>query len=461
MSIQKADLEGKKVLFISYFFPPIESTGVPGAMRSIKFIRNLSNGIIHVIAPSEHILHSQSALSHISLPIKNETLHRIRPWDIFKQLLALRSHFKKNNTVNNDQIEAEPSPQKAVFKASNESEVSINKIQLFKDFIYNLCYFPDQAGPWILPATRYGKKLVKEHDIDVIFATGSPWSSLITGYLISKASNTPLIVDFRDPWINNPFHVSKGNTLDKWAIKLERKIVTHASIVSLNTEPLKSEFLERYPNIDSEKFIVLPNGFDLIDFENIDLNHTKTNTDTITLCHAGFLYGLRDPATLLNAIEQANKETNNQNKKIIFKQIGDVQLSYDICERYKDMIADGSFIIEPPMSYTDCLQELAKSDWVINIQPATKSQVPSKLYDYLAINRPIINITPEDGALGQLVKKHNLGELFDFSEEQKLSYFLLDIANQEEHHFTGYKARDEFDYKIIATKLAKHINQLN
>lgn len=460
MPNKNADLNGKKVLFVAYFYPPITSTGVPGAMRTIKFIRNLTNGDFHVLTRTPATAEEKSALSHLSLPINNEKIYRVEGWDVFKFLLSLRARLKKTNTPGTTDTPQVSISDNSVYKSAEpEHERQPSTSQKLKDFVYNLCYFPDQAGPWILPAYRKGKALVKENNIDAIFATGSPWSSLITGYLISKATGKPLIADFRDPWINNPFLLSKGKVLDQWSKSLEKKIIEHAAAVSLNTEPLRDEFISRYPHVPTERFFVMPNGFDESDFSGIDTSTQTKGSNKLTLCHAGFLYGVRDPAVLLNAIKIANTKLSAQHKKIRFQQIGDVELAYDIRERYADMLADGSLVLETTRPYQQCLQALNKADWLVNVQPATKSQVPSKLYDYLAINRPILNITPEDGALGQLVKKHDLGKLFGFDDEEKLADALLDIAINPESYqdFTGYKARPLFDYATIAANLSDTI----
>ena len=432
-------------------------------MRIIKFIRNLTNGECYVLAPHPLVSEVDSALKHLTLPIKDEKIHRVKGWDVFGKLLGLRATYKKlyrkksGNSIN----AKDSSPQTFKSVASNKN-VHTSRPQQLKDFIYNLCYFPDQAGPWIFPAYLKGKKLVKEQNIDIIFATGNPWSALLVGYLISKTIGKPLIADFRDPWINNPFHQSKGEFLDRWSKRLEKKVVEHALAVSLNTEPLMDDFIERFPHLPTNRFFVMPNGFDNADFKGLNLSSNSHDKNMITLCHTGFIYGVRDPAVLLDAIKVANIRLAPQNRKIRFQQIGDIQLAYDIRERYADMIADGSLALEPPRSYQECLCALGNADWVVNVQPGTKSQVPSKLYDYLALNRPILNITPKDGALGQLVIKYGLGKLSGFDEETQLSEALVDMAliQDESRKFDGYPARSKFDCTVIAAQLAQRIVQL-
>lgn len=463
MGIKGTDLAGTSLLFVAYFYPPAESTEVPGCMRTIKFIRHLHNGSMHVLTQDPDPPPAQNALSHIELPVNGETVHRVRSRDLFRLLLRLRARLKRKQpeaTTN-----PKPSESSNVFRGTGQDSPGARSLsQRIKDFIYNACYFPDQAGPWILPAIRRGYRLVRQHQIDCIFATGSPWSGLVAGLLISRLTGKPLIADFRDPWINNPFHPSKGKLLDTLGQWLEKRVVHHAAAISLNTDALRDEFLSRYPHLDPDHFFVMPNGIDPSDFEHPPGPRIPaTPPHTLTLCHAGFLYGVRDPASLLEALRQANRELEASGRRIIFRQIGNVSLDYDIRDTFADLIEQGTLILEPARPYQECLAELAASDIVVNIQSGTRTQIPSKLYDYLAIERPILHITPADGALGKLVERYQLGTQLDFGNIQGLVEYLLEQSLrliQQGRVDEYYPDRDRFLIGTITHNLVRRIHQV-
>ncbi|WP_449287123.1 glycosyltransferase [Marinobacter sp. PE14] len=459
MTKSVSDLQKNKVLFIAYFYPPCSSTEVPGSLRTVKFVRNLNNGQCHILTTRPAVGPDNDALGHIQLPVKAEIIHRVRSWDVFKVMLWLRQSVRKalgkgakSGASKNDS----PTSKKVFEGSASQTESERGKFQHLKDFIYNLCYFPDQAGPWIIPAFIKGFRVVQKNRLNVIFATGSPWSGLIVGYLISKATGKPLIIDFRDPWMNNPFHQSKGQVLDKFSYSLERRVVRHAVAVSLNTEPLMQDFVARYQDIPAEKFFVMPNGFDSADFDKIKAEPRIHDQDTLLLCHAGFLYGVRDPDVLLKAIRLANETLAESGKRVVFRQIGDVQLNYNLEERYADLLESESLILESSRPYQECLSALASADAVVNIQPATQTQVPSKLYDYLGINRPIIHITSKDGALGRLVAEKQIGTVVEFDDDSTLADLLVSLAeDMHSNNFSGYDSRDDFDIQRISAVLAE------
>lgn len=440
-----------KVLFIAYFFPPVGGGGIPGAMRILKFLRHTQAESYVLTQKADASIQSDAS---VRCELPPERVVRAGVIDPFGQLLKLQFWLKTLLRKRRLQEPGSDGTNKTSVFADNSAPQKKSLAVKFKDFIYNLNYFPDQASVWIIPALFVGRKLIAKKKIDVIFATGSPWSSLVLGYLLSKLTGKPLVVDFRDPWINNPFHQSKGAFLDRLAEKVENRIIRHATFVSLNTEPLLEEFISRYPSLDKNKFIVLPNGFEGHD-NGLQYVYDETSSELV-IRHAGFLYGPRDPSVLLDAIQIVNQKAAAEYLPVrwVFEQIGALNLSYDIEERYKNMLMDGSFKIVRQIPYADCQYLLEQADLLVNIQPGTKTQIPSKIYDYLATGRPILNITPHDGALGRVVEKYALGACFDFNEKTLLENYLnkrmrtLDWLNNEK-----YEAKKFFMIKNIAELL--------
>jgi hypothetical protein len=123
MAEKCADLKGKKVLFIAYFYPPSESKGVPGSMRTVKFIRNLENGECHVLTAPRGVTQEADALAHISLPVNGEKIHRVASWDIFRLLLLIRSGLRRLLGKGNKSGEPRnaDTPAESIFKSSTDS----------------------------------------------------------------------------------------------------------------------------------------------------------------------------------------------------------------------------------------------------------------------------------------------------------------------------------------------------
>ena len=119
--------------------------------------------------------------------------------------------------------------------------------------------YPDFACSWLFPAIYQGIKIVKKYDIQVILATGMPWTALIIAYFIKLFTGKKLIIDFRDPWVGNPY-IEKSKFEHYLDRKVESKIIRSSHVVIANTHHLKQEISDRYPTT-TNKLVVVPNGF--------------------------------------------------------------------------------------------------------------------------------------------------------------------------------------------------------
>ncbi len=321
--------------------------------------------------------------------------------------------------------------------------------------VYELNYFPDDAGPWLLPAIWRGRKIIKAQNIDLIFATGMPWTSLVVAYFLHKLTNKPLIVDFRDPWVGNPFHVSKGAFIDKLMVSLENKIVKSATYVSANTTPLREDFLKRYPSENPEKFVVLPNGYDSFDFSAYAAMPLDSG-DVLEIVHAGSLYGKRSPVSMIDSLSSLLTDQSGPVNNWHFLQMGYVEPEYSFQSNYGDLCESGLIEDAGLLPYDECLKRLAESDVAVLIQPGTKIQVPSKLYDYIAMGKYIIALTPLDGVLAEMMREYNLGDVFDPEDTVGISSKLKElcaIKKQDGELAVSYKNIEKFDVKHITAQL--------
>lgn len=456
---------GRRILFIAYNYPPVGGLNLPGTQRTTKLIRNLEYERAHVLTVLPNYYPDYVDLNNkVDLPVKTESIHRTRTFDIFNVLIALRKviigRHKKSN------MGATPHDRKQnkveTYKASHAwyGKTNGSSWQDVKDLLFNVLHYPDEAAPWIIPAICRGLQIILRHEITMIFATGRPWSSMCIGWFLSKITRVPLVVDFRDPWIGNIFHVSMGEVFDRTSIKLECKIVEHARLVFANTEDLRTSFLERYVYVEGNKFITMPNGYDSNDYREVlkdfDQRHSLRHRNKLVIVHAGFLYGARDPSPIIEAMIRLS-ETDNDGD-VVFFQIGKIDLHYSLEETYKDEIASERLVLIEQLPFKECLQKMAGADVLLNIQPRTTTQVPSKLYDYLCLNRPILTITPLDGALGKLILRHGFGDVLSPEDIDGIRVCIERLIRKKRENTNtlaaSYPERELFDIRRIAKQMS-------
>ncbi|MCK4996012.1 MAG: glycosyltransferase, partial [Thermoplasmatales archaeon] len=239
----------KKVLMISYSFPPIAGGGV---FRTLKFVKFLPN----------------FGYDSVVLSVK-------------------KSKFKDfDETL----LNAIPSTTN-VYRAKNIESKIYRYAGSFFHINYKWYQIPDVFITWLPFALNKAKYIVKKEKPSVIYSTSPPATSHIIAMLLKKKTKLPWVADFRDPWTDNFIIKYPTKFHRKLEEKLEKKVLKLADKVILNTESNKDALLKKYPDINKEKFIVITNGYDLDDFENIELS--KTNN--FTIASVGSFYDEMNP----------------------------------------------------------------------------------------------------------------------------------------------------------------------
>ena len=110
------------------------------------------------------------------------------------------------------------------------------------------------------------------------------------------------------------------------------------------------------------------------------------------------------------------------------------------------------------MPYEQCLQELAASDILVNFQPDTATQIPSKLYDYLFLDRPILTIGSTSGALADVIKSFGFGELCDSGDVPAIAGFLRKMITLKQNGSPlrlAYPQKEQFNVARLSLRLSE------
>jgi len=127
---------------------------------------------------------------------------------------------------------------------------------------------PDHWIGWYLPAIRAGTRLVRKYPVDLVFSTSPYPTANLIGRRIAKRFGLPHVVDFRDPWYDDPREPSISPLLH-WARKrLEAMVVRDSAALVVTTAAHQRLMKQRYGLADNRLFLI-PNGYDEIDFADL------------------------------------------------------------------------------------------------------------------------------------------------------------------------------------------------
>jgi len=361
-----------RLLFFSYFYPPI---GGPAVQRPCKFIKYLKkyNWISDVIAVGdiEYLTYDYSLINECC----EENLYRTPSLDPSYIYYRFRKREKQSSMI---------------FKGTTEKK---------KNFIRTLIPVDEKIG-WLPFAFLKSLFLCKKRQYDVTIASIGPATSAIAAYIIARLFKLKLIIDYRDHWTLNPYIRMKG--LNKIITDtLERRFLKAAQLVIVVSINMKNELIEKFGDHLNEKTMVMYNGWDDDDFKHPLKEETENR---IIFSYVGTFAGNRTPEFFLKAMEELISE-NLIPENMVVRFVGNHKR--EIMNLMKNKKLENHIEIIPQVEHQNAIDFMLQSDvLLLFIQSKnTLASVTGKLFEYLKVNKPILAMIPPDGEAAQILKK--------------------------------------------------------
>ena len=367
----------RKVLIVAYHFPPVG--GSSGFLRSLKFCRYLpENGWLPVV-----------------LTVNPRAYERIDPSQL-------------------TEIPPEVAVRRA-FALDTRKHLSIAGRYPF------WLALPDRYVSWVVGAIPSGIFEIYRRKIDVIFSTFPIGSAVLIGWLLHFFTGKPWVVDFRDPITEDDYPPDpRTHRVYRW---LESKVVSHASLLVFTADSTRSAYLKHYPQLNPEKCIVIPNGYDERDFQGLAPapSASKNGHQPLTLLHIGLLYPQeRDPRPFFHAISRLKQDglATPESLRINLRASGN---ETEYAGMLKESRIDDIVHLLPPVPYQQALQEGADADGLLLFQAANcNNQIPAKGYEYLRLGRPILALTDEAGDTAALMKECGGATIVNLADQEAI-----------------------------------------
>jgi len=410
----------KKVLIITYYWPP---AGGPGVQRWLKFVKYLPEFNIEPIVYCP---------KYPFYPTIDNSLCN----DINKKLTVLKHPIKDPIKILNKFFRR---------KVNNYSKGIIPKVkkQNFFDrlliFIRGNFFIPDSRVFWVKPSFKFLSNYIYNNHIDIIITTGPPHSVHMIGLQLKNKFNLKWFSDFRDPWSAIGYHsnLKLKSFTKKKHLKLEKEILSKSDHIIVTSDRTK----ELYTGYTTNPISVITNGFDTEIKNKLDLD---TN---FTLTHVGFLSNQRNPQILWDVLSEMIKEVKGFKEKFKLVLVGDV--APEILNSINFAGLNSYLKLSPPVPHTEAVNYQNRSQVLLLIEANTISAsyiIPGKLFEYLSSGRPIIGIGPELSDINSILNQTSTGIYFNYSEHKKLKSHILDL-------FLSYNKNN---LKITAKNIQKY-----
>ncbi len=438
----------KKILMITYYFPPFG--GVP-VQRTLKFIKYLPEYewnpvVLTVLDGYDHFNPNDPSLLN-KIPDGVEVI-RTREIGVISRFIKFLSGKV-------------PASSKDV-KRNNRF---MDKVIMLRKLLYNSFWFPDEKNNWIPGAFFSGLRILSRGKISVIYVSGYPWSAFLVGALLSKLKGIPLILDFRDAWTLNPRGLRDNCFQRFW----ENKVLLQASKVVFATNLLRKSYIERYPWLDKRKVITITNGFDHDDFKRFKGKEKKNNKRFLITFAGTFNDNVppldidQSPYYFLKGLAKLLKEKDifksirvrfvgnfgDNNKKLI-KSLG----LENVIELTGYVSHDKS--IEYQVEADLLLLIICKCEW-------SRLILTGKLFEYIGARKPILSLVP-DGEAKDLIVKEGLGIAVDPNDidgiKDAIFKFYKDWECDKLKHVENNHIFKKYEMKALIKKFVETIEEI-
>jgi glycosyltransferase involved in cell wall biosynthesis len=389
----------KRVLIVTYYWPPSGGGGVQRWLKFVKYLRDFGwEPIIYTPQNPEFELKDKTLIEDVPGGIEVLRTPIWEPFGLYKLLFGKKAVQKQG-------VVAKPS-------GSLFSKLAI--------WLRGNYFIPDARVFWVKTSVNYLTRYLKFHKVDVLVTTGPPHSLHLIGLELKKRLGVKWLADFRDPW-------SKWDVLDQLNLseksrkshqKLENSVLVVADVVLTVSPTLKLSLEE----LGAAHVEVITNGYDL---ELDDAN--RTLPEKFRISHIGLLNMGRNPENLWLVLAELTEEIPD------FSDDLEIFLSGTIEDGVLESIRDHknlheSYVDAGYLSHDQVQEAYLQSAVLLLLINNTDNGgwiLPGKMYEYMALNRPILSLGTEKSDASDLLDDAGFERCYDYDDKEKIKKFIV------------------------------------
>ncbi|HIK62417.1 MAG TPA: glycosyl transferase family 1 [Flavobacteriales bacterium] len=397
----------KKVLIISYYWPPAGGSGVQRWLKFTKYLpKNNWQPIIYT--PENPYFEVKDEALCKDIPVEAE-IWKTSVWEPY----ALK-----------DKLFGKAGKSQSAGVISNKKSLK-NKVL---NWVRGNVFIPDPKIYWVKPSIKVLLKKINEEGIEHIITTGPPHSMHLIGLGLKKSiPNLKWIADFRDPWseldLLDEFHLS--NSSKKKHQDLEKQVLKNTDV----TLTVSETWVKDLKRLGANSVELITNGYDTADFDS----KPKIN-DKFIIGHYGLLNHLRNPKHLWKTLNSLCEENTEFNDKLAIHLSGNIDaeviLEIESHPYLKTKVKQLGYL-----SHAEVLAEYNEASVLLLLLFNSQSGVgnyPGKIFEYFAAKRSILAFGPEESDVEKLIQRTKTGMYFSY-DKTNLKDDILALFNNENH----------------------------
>ena len=384
----------KKVLIITYYWPPSGGSGVQRWLHFSRYLAQLGwEPIIYTPENAEAPIVDKSLMDDFT-----DSVHVIKypiwePFDAYKALTGKKGKKLQTGFLND---------------GGKQDNKWIQKIALW--LRANL-FIPDAKKFWIKPSVQHLSDFLKDHPVDIIVSTGPPHTTHLIALGLKQTTGIPWLADFRDPWTNIDWFDKLPMTFlaKRKHRSLEQTVLREATGITCVSRTWTKEF----EGLANRPVKLITNGFAPQDFQ-----HFKKKVDEyFTILHTGSLNEDRNPTVFWKFLAQEISTNEFLKEKLKIQLVGAVDIS--VVQSIESCGLLPYLDQRPFIPHQEVIELMSACSLLLMPLNNVKNQqgiIPGKLFEYLASNQPILAIGPKTGDSAQILQEQQSTLVIDFEE---------------------------------------------
>jgi glycosyltransferase involved in cell wall biosynthesis len=271
------------------------------------------------------------------------------------------------------------------------------------------------------------REYLQEHPCDAVIATGEPFILFRYAQLLAEEFRIPWIADYRDGWSTNYHMVNRGGAINLINLtiiqKVEQRFTRHSTIVTVTAPSLKKELLTIHA---SKRIEVVMNGFFEELFTELPIISRDLGMPFIISC-SGTLHPYQKLEIFLEGLHLLIKHNDLTPNDIQLVFIG---LNYD--PQQLERVMEWDSLLSPYIKSTeriaheDTIGILNSSDLLLLLANQNFGQIYAKVFDYLALGKPVLLCENDHGPLESILTESGTGIVVDTPQQvaEKLDMLL-------------------------------------
>ncbi|MGA7836666.1 MAG: glycosyltransferase [Ignavibacteriaceae bacterium] len=392
-----------KVFVISYYFPPMGSSGVQRTLKFVKYMRGFSwEPTVLTIGDTGYFAHDLSLLEEAHK--SGIKIVRVDGKGIYSLLVR-----------------------KGTLKMPPEI------IRKILSRLSSTFFIPDNKKAWSQKAIVKAREILKGEHFNLIFVSGPPFSTFMMASELKEEFDLPLVVDYRDLWYGSQFAFYPTPVHKYLHKKQEYKVLKTADKITVTNRRVKEKILNYYKFLTFDDVFIIPHGYDPQDFEN--LQPVKKSNSKMILTYSGIFYEFLTPKYFLKAFKKLTIERPDVGANIELHFVGLLRKEN---ERLIRKLGLQEFVKEYGyLSHRESLVKIISSDvlWLmVGNSRNIDTHSAGKLYEYFGTRKPILANIPE-GALKTALVEYNASFItspdnINEIKDALLKIYSLYISNQ-------------------------------